>query len=94
MKENRADNPMNAANSTPRCGARNRQGNPCQCPAMRGKRRCRIHGGKSPGPPKGNRNAWKHGIYSAEAKQERRAILDEIREMKKFIASIEGRLEV
>ena len=29
--------------------------------------RCRMHGGTSPGAPKGNRNAWKHGQYSAEA---------------------------
>jgi hypothetical protein len=27
--------------------------------------RCRMHGGKSPGPPKGNRDARKHGFYSA-----------------------------
>ena len=27
---------------------------------------CRMHGGKFPGAPKGNRNAWKHGHYSAE----------------------------
>jgi uncharacterized protein YjcR len=27
--------------------------------------RCRMHGGKSPGAPKGNKNAWKHGRYSA-----------------------------
>jgi hypothetical protein len=25
-----------------------------------------MHGGKSPGAPKGNRNGWKHGHYSAE----------------------------
>jgi uncharacterized protein YjcR len=29
--------------------------------------RCRLHGGKSPGAPKGNTNAFKHGRYSAEA---------------------------
>lgn len=33
-------------------------GNPCQCPAMKNGR-CRLHGGKSSGAPKGNRNAWK-----------------------------------
>ncbi|WP_425506864.1 hypothetical protein [Sphingomonas sabuli] len=33
---------------------------------MRGKKRCRLHGGKSPGAPKGNHNAWKHGARSAE----------------------------
>lgn len=27
--------------------------------------RCRMHGGTSTGAPKGNRNAWKHGAYSA-----------------------------
>jgi hypothetical protein len=36
--------------------------------------RCRIHGGKSPGPPKGNRHAWKHGGRSAETIQLRRAV--------------------
>jgi hypothetical protein len=30
-----------------------------------------MHGGKSPGAPKGNRNAWKHGHYSQAAKAER-----------------------
>jgi len=39
---------------------------PCQSPAMPNGR-CRMHGGKSPGAPKGNQNALKHGRYSAEA---------------------------
>ena len=26
-----------------------------------------MHGGKSPGAPKGNKNAFKHGRYSSEA---------------------------
>ncbi|WP_420794360.1 hypothetical protein [Sphingosinicella microcystinivorans] len=33
---------------------------------MKGKKRCRMHGGTNPGAPKGNRNAWKHGGRSAE----------------------------
>ncbi|WP_413783105.1 hypothetical protein [Novosphingobium resinovorum] len=32
---------------------------------MKGKRRCRMHGGNNKGAPKGNRNAWKHGGRSA-----------------------------
>jgi hypothetical protein len=28
-----------------RCGAKTRRGTPCQSPAVRGKRRCRMHGG-------------------------------------------------
>jgi hypothetical protein len=29
--------------------------------------RCRMHGGKSPGAPKSNDNAYRHGDYTAEA---------------------------
>ncbi|MFZ1148666.1 MAG: HGGxSTG domain-containing protein [Xanthobacteraceae bacterium] len=31
--------------SSPRCGAMTRSGRPCRSPAVRGKRRCRMHGG-------------------------------------------------
>lgn len=55
--------------ATPRCLARTRSGAACQSPAVRGKRRCRMHGGTNPGAPKGNRNAWKHGARSASAMQ-------------------------
>ncbi|WP_457940829.1 hypothetical protein [Mesorhizobium sp. 10J20-29] len=34
---------------------------------MKGRRRCRMHGGTNPGAPKCNRNAWKHGGRSALA---------------------------
>ena len=43
---NRGGNPWAA----PRCGARNRRGLACQGAAIRGKRRCRHHGGLSTGP--------------------------------------------
>ena len=33
-----------------RCGARTRKGAPCKKPALRGKARCQLHGGKSTGP--------------------------------------------
>jgi uncharacterized protein YjcR len=41
-----------------------------------------MHGGTSPGAPKGNKNAWKHGRYTAEAIAERREITALIRAMK------------
>jgi hypothetical protein len=41
--------------------------------------RCRMHGGTSPGAPKGNKNALKHGQYSADAIARRRSIADEQR---------------
>ena len=33
-----------------------------------------VHGGLSPGAPKGNKNALKHGRYTADAIARRRAI--------------------
>ena len=56
-----------------RCGARTRSGSRCRSPAMRNGR-CRLHGGLSPGPPRGNSNALKHGRYTAEAIANRREI--------------------
>jgi hypothetical protein len=56
-----------------RCGARTRAGAPCQCPAIRGRNRCRLHGGRSPGAPRGERNGnFKIGYWTAEAVEERR----------------------
>jgi hypothetical protein len=43
-------NPPGDPNAAPRCGARTRRGTACQCPAIRGKWRCRLHGGRSTGP--------------------------------------------
>src|ERR1043165_4204597 len=57
-----------------RCGARSRRtGKPCRNGAMKNGR-CRMHGGKSTGPPKGNRNAWKHGHYSGREQLRRVAL--------------------
>jgi hypothetical protein len=44
--------------------------------------RCRMHGGMSPGAPKGNKNAFKHGRYTAEAIARRREIATLLRVMK------------
>jgi hypothetical protein len=63
--------------SSPRCGAKTRSGKPCRSPAVHGKRRCRMHGGASgSGAPPGNQNALKHGLYTGEALEERRAVRD------------------
>ncbi len=51
--------------------------------------RCRMHGGKSPGAPKGNRNAFKHGLYGGEATSRRREFSDLLREMRKLAKASE-----
>jgi len=57
----------------PRCGAKTRAATSCQCPAIRGRQRCRLHGGRSPGAPRGNKNGnFKDGHFTAEAIEERR----------------------
>ena len=49
--------------------------------------RCRMHGGKSSGAPKGNPNALKHGNYTAAAQ----AALREKRRETRRILEIERR---
>lgn len=47
------------------CGAKTRNGGTCKKQALIGKTRCKLHGGKSTGAPKGNQNNLKAGgIYS------------------------------
>ena len=60
---------------SPRCGARTRKGAACLALAVKGKRRCRMHGGaEGSGAPKSNKNALKHGLYTHEALEERRRL--------------------
>lgn len=52
----------------PRCGAKTRKGTPCRSPAVHGRKRCRMHGGaKGSGAPRGNSNALRTGLHTAEA---------------------------
>ena len=74
----------------PRCGARTRSGGSCRAPAVRGKKRCRMHGGvPRSGAPSGNRNARKHGLFARDeiaGRKQVRVLLDDawklLREMK------------
>ncbi|WP_422110923.1 HGGxSTG domain-containing protein [Erythrobacter longus] len=61
----------------PRCLAKTRKGTACQSPAVKGSKRCRMHGGKGSGAPKGNSNALMHGARSANARE----VLDLIRRL-------------
>ena len=73
-----------------RCGAKTRRGTPCKSPAVRGKKRCRMHGGaKGSGAPKGNRNAVKHGYYTEKAVEERNKIKTLIRDATDFLDRLE-----
>jgi hypothetical protein len=83
-RRNQEINPMLLhMRQAPRCRARTRRGSLCQSPAMKNGR-CRMHGGTSPGAPKGNKNAYKHGHYTADAIARRRSIATLIRTGKKL----------
>jgi uncharacterized protein YjcR len=57
---------------------------------MTSKNRCRMHGGaKESGAPKGNKNAFKHGMRSKEFINERKYINDLIRQYKDFSKQME-----
>jgi uncharacterized protein YjcR len=70
-----------------RCGARTRSGGSCRSPAMPNGR-CRMHGGMSPGAPKGNKNAFKHGRYTAEAIATRREIAKLLRDARALVKEL------
>lgn len=73
----RTEKKIYAFDSAPRCGARTKgnHGKPCRCPAIRGKNRCRVHGGaQGSGAPINNINAFKHGYYTPDAKVFRQRI--------------------
>jgi uncharacterized protein YjcR len=76
---------------SPRCGARTRVGGSCQSPAVRGKKRCRMHGGaKGVGAPKENQNALKHGTYTKVAFQQREQMRGLFEEARKLICDPEA----
>ena len=68
-----------------RCCARTRRGTACQKPQLRGKQRCRFHGGLSTGPRTVDGRAriaaahWKHGRRPKEFVQARAKIWAELR---------------
>jgi hypothetical protein len=81
-------NPPGDFSKAARCGAKNRRGTSCRCPAMPNGR-CRLHGGLSTGPKtlagiaRIRRAVTKHGRYSKEARAERdcyRKLLQHCRE--------------
>jgi hypothetical protein len=66
----------------PRCGARTRRGGRCLGMAMVNGR-CRMHGGASPGAPRGEGNGmFKHGLRSIETIERRRQMTAEMRRIR------------
>jgi hypothetical protein len=74
---------------SPRCGAKTRNGSPCQSPAMPNGR-CRMHGGSSPGAPKGKANgSYCHGRFTCEAIAQRRQLSSWVKAMAQFAREVD-----
>jgi hypothetical protein len=80
-------------NRAPRCGARTRAGHPCKQAAVRGRARCRMHGGaKGSGGPRGDRNGnFKHGRWTRENVELRRAMAVKVRELRELLRAANRR---
>jgi hypothetical protein len=85
-------NPMHEARAAlaqhPRCGAQSRTtGQPCRNPSM-ANGRCRMHGGKSTGAPRGRKH-WNfhHGLHTKEARQDRREARSQMLVLRNMIRS-------
>ena len=66
------------------CGAKTRAGTACQSPPVAGRKRCRLHGGLSPGAPRGSRNGnYRRGDWTTEAIEERRWLRSLVQALRK-----------
>jgi len=76
----------------PRCGAKTRAGTPCRRWPVRGRRRCRLHGGASTGPRTVEGRARQaasvttHGYRTKAAEAERR----QLTRLRRAITSLEN----
>ena len=78
-----------AFQKAPRCRATSkRTGERCKAPAVRSCTVCRFHGARG-GGPKGARNgAYRHGLYTAGAIEERHALRQLLRESRELLAML------
>jgi hypothetical protein len=74
-----------------RCGARTRAGSACKQAAVRGRARCRMHGGaKGSGGPRGDRNGnFKEGLWTRESVDQRKAMRARVKEVRALLRAIE-----
>jgi hypothetical protein len=72
-----------------RCGAKTRAGGSCKQAAVRGRSRCRMHGGaRGSGGPSGERNGnFRHGYFTAENVAERKAVREVVRQTRRILGS-------
>jgi hypothetical protein len=78
--------------NAPRCGARTRSGQSCRSPALKGRARCRMHGGaRGSGGPTGARNGnYRTGRYTKENTAAMQSVRRLLREGKNLAKALRG----
>jgi hypothetical protein len=78
--------------NAPRCSATSKRTKQrCGAPAERGKSVCRFHGARG-GAPKGKANgAYRHGLFTKEAMNERRLLKELLSASRRAVDACEGR---
>lgn len=72
-----------------KCFAKTRKQTLCQTPPVKGKKRCRMHGGAiGTGAPFNNRNALKHGYYGTDSIQRRRESSQLLKQVKTMLKEL------
>ena len=75
--------------ASPRCDTKIRSGGLCRSPAVRGKKRCRMHGGAPrSGAPRANQNARRHGLFTKVAIAERKRIQALLADARKLLQEL------
>jgi glucans biosynthesis protein len=75
---------------SPRCGAKTRSGERCLAPAVKGKKRCRMHGGaRGSGAPRGNANVVTHGAFTKKAIEGRKSLRQQIQQAEKLLKDLD-----
>lgn len=69
----------------PRCGAKRRNGAPCQRPGNKRNGRCRLHGGNAGAPSGPSNGNWVHGGRSKAVQAYKRNVHRMLRKAEKFL---------
>src|SRR5690348_5507235 len=81
---------LSLAQESPRCHALTKRKTRCLAPAIKGRPRCRLHGGKG-GAPRGERHGrFLHGMRTIEAIEQRRMTTALIREFRRNLAMLDA----
>lgn len=67
-----------------RCGAKTRRGTPCQKPALRGKNRCQLHGGRAGGPSGSRNGRYRHGRYTKANVAAEKEAMQRVKELERL----------